>query len=332
MFYGDQINQTIQQSSGAIKQISDTFFNAHSLLTLVLSLTFAAVLGRIIASILRRFTKTLANRADKANNLDTVNKLRRSETLIVLSSAVVRTLLVIFALYFWWVYTHPTQKPGAIIGASALFALILGGVLSPLLRDIATGSVMMAEHWFGVSDHVTIEPFTLQGIVERVTLRSTKIRSLNGETIWINNQSISAVRITPKGVSTMALELFVSDLDKARELIDAVDLRLPTGPLMVVKPLTIMTEVKVGEQLWHITAIAETAPERQWLLEKYALQLLQELDEKNRNPVLLHEPIARFADSEAERRFARTITNATKSMKPRNQRLKKAAYKAAHKK
>lgn len=322
MFFADQLNQTIQQSSNILKQIADTFFNTRSIIALIITLIVATVLGRFVATFLRRATNTLANRADNAKNVDTVNKLRRTETLLVLFAALIRVLLVIVALYFWWVFTHPNEKPGALIGASALFALILGGILSPLLRDMAYGSVMMAEHWFGVSDHVTIEPFTLQGIVERVTLRSTKIRSLNGETVWINNQDISAVRITPKGISTIALELFVADKQRGHELVEQTNLRLPQGPLMVVSPLAVMTEVKVGDQLWHITAIGETAPERQWLLEKYAIQIMQEIDTKSKQPILLHDPIARFADGEAERRFARTFSNAKKpnikrTIKPR---------------
>ena len=59
------------------------------------------------------------------------------------------------------------------IGAGPLFALILGGMLSPVLRDMAYGSVMMAEHWFGVSDHVTIEPFAslfTPGILLQISL------------------------------------------------------------------------------------------------------------------------------------------------------------------
>jgi hypothetical protein len=333
MFYADQINQTIQQSDSVLKQISNTFFSAHSIVTLIVSLVIATLLGRLVSSIMQHFTMQLATQADKAKNIDTVNRLRRTETLLILTSTIVRFMLVILALYFWWVFTHPTEKPGAIIGASALFALILGGILSPLLRDIAYGGVMMAEHWFGVSDHITIEPFGLQGIVERVTLRSTKIRSLNGETVWVNNQDVSAVRITPKGVSTMAVDLFVSDINKGLDLINATNLRLPTGPLMVISPLTVMTQNKIGEQLWHITAIGETAPERQWLLEKYAVQILQELDSKNKQPILQNEPITRFADSESERRFARTISNAQKPTAERNlrsKRLKRNAGKTEH--
>jgi len=321
--FADQINQTIQQSSNVLKQISDTFFNTRSLVVLAIALVVAFAAGRLAAASARGLTKNvLAKRMDKTQDLGTVNRLRRFETLLVLFVALFRMILLVLALYFWWIYTHPDERPGAIIGASALFALILGGVLSPVLRDMASGSVMMLERWYGVGDHVTIEPFTLQGIVERVTLRSTRIRSLSGETIWVNNQGISAVRITPKGVSAMAIELSVSDLDSGLDLIDETNVRLPNGPLMVVKPLAVMMQTKVGDHLWHITAIGETAPERQWLLEKHAVEIMQELDVKSRRPVLLHDPIVRYADSEAERRFARTISNARKPRVKRTVRQK----------
>jgi moderate conductance mechanosensitive channel len=329
MFYADQINQAIQQSSNILKQTSDSLFNWHSIAILAVALLLATIIGRIISIISHRLTRMLARRTDKAKSLEVVNKLRRTETLIVLSTALIRIFLVILALFLWWSLTHPTEKAGAFIGVSALFAIILGGVLSPVLRDMSSGSVMMAEHWFGVSDHVTIEPYSLQGIVERVTLRSTKIRSLNGETIWVNNQTIGAIRITPKGVSTMAIELFVSDLELGRKLVEDTNLRLPNGPLMVVSPLTIMIETRASDHLWHLTAIGETAPERQWLLEKYAIQIMQEIDKKYKQQVLLHEPIARFSDSEAERRFARSINGSRKAKSiPKGRLLKKANRKA----
>lgn len=313
LFSDTQLDSTIQQSNSVLKQIADTFFNTESIVVLVSALIISSVLGRVIAALLRRTTKILSKRADKTKDLATVNRLRRFETLIVLSIALIRTLLVILALYFWWVYVHPHQRPTALIGASALFALILGGVLSPLLRDMAYGSVMMAEHWFGVGDHVTLEPFTLQGVVERVTLRSTRIRSLNGDVIWVNNQNISAARVSPKSIQTMAIELFVSDLERGLTLVEDANQLLPRGSLLVVNPLSVMTQSKVGNKLWHITAIGETAPERHWLLDELAIKVIQELDEKHKTPILIQAPIARSADNDAERRFARTIHNARKT-------------------
>ncbi|HUS25980.1 MAG TPA: mechanosensitive ion channel family protein [Nevskiaceae bacterium] len=312
-----QLDNALGQSKDVLEQFSNSFLNARSVLSFVLVLGITMVLGRLVAAVLRRFAHTLSQRADKAVDLKKVNQLRRIETLTVLTAALIRMLLVVFGVYFWWVYAHPGQQPTALIGASALVVLILGATVSPILRDLAYGGVMMAEHWYGVGDHVKLEPFgDLQGVVERVTLRSTKIRGLNGEVIWISNQNIQGVRVAPKGVRTLAIDLFVSDIKKGRALIEATNMRLPSGPLTVVRPLQIMDEIQVGESLWHIVAVGETAPGREWLLEDYALRIMQEINEKHK--VMQTDPIARNADTEADRRFTRTVNNAQKApLKPK---------------
>jgi small-conductance mechanosensitive channel len=316
------VDTNVKQVTGVFEKIANSFFNLHSILTLVMALTVAFVLGRIMAALLRRVVVTIGHHADKTDNAQTVNRLRRMETLIVLSIAILRTFFVLFAIYFWWVLNAgPGQQPTALIGASALFAILVGGALGPALRDISSGSVMMAEQWYAVGDHVRIEPFAeMQGVVERVTLRSTRIRGLNGEVIWVNNQNIQAVRITQKGIRTMAIELFVRDLYSGQSLIDATNRRLPGGPLLVISPLNVMTSSQVGDELWHVTAIAETAPGREWLIERYAIEVMKEIDENRKVKVLATEPIARFADNDAERRFARAIQNASKAPKPKRRK------------
>lgn len=313
-----------QQLSNVFEHIAHSYFNLHAMLLLLLCLAVAFLLGRLIAALLRRVVAAIGHQADKTDNLQMVNRLRRYETIIILSIAIIRTFLVLFSLYIWWTLAHPSQRPTAIIGASALLAIILGGALSPVLRDIASGGVMMAEQWYAVGDHVRIEPFgDVQGVVERVTLRSTRIRGLNGEVIWVNNQSIAGVRITPRGIRTLAIELFVHDLDAGQSLIDSTNRRLPNGPLLVISPLNIMTSTQVGDTLWHITAIAETAPGREWLIERYAIEVMKEIDTTRKTKVLATEPVARFADNDAERRFARAIQNARKA--PKKKRIKKTA-------
>lgn len=305
---------TSQQIGDVFKRIADSFFSIESLLTLSILLITALVLGRIIAAFLRRVVVTLGTQADKTESAQMVNRLRRYETMIVLSIAIIQTLLFLFAGYLWWIFIHPNQQPTAIIGASALLAILIGGALSPALRDISAGSVMMAEQWYAVGDHVRVEPFIeMQGVVERVTLRSTRIRGLNGEVIWVNNQYIQGVRITPKGIRTIAIEVFVTNLGKGHELIASTNRRLPAGSLLVSSPLQVLTSVKVGDSLWHITAIAETAPGREWLIEKYALEVMKEINEKYFPGLLGTDPVARYADGDAERRFARAIKNARKA-------------------
>lgn len=317
----NNIDQSIQHSQNIFRKLGDTFFNVNSLAILLLSVGCAIILGRVIAVILRHVTAKVAEGADKSDNLQQVNRLRRIETYIVLSIALIRGLLLAVALYFWWNFAYPYHNPATAIGASVIFVVIVGGALGPALRDIAAGSLMMAEQWFGVGDHIRVEPFMdLQGVVERVTLRSTRLRDLNGEVIWVNNQTIQAVRVTPRGIRTLALELFVSDIDQGLHMIEQANLRLPKSPLMLVSPLAVMTSNELSTGIWQITAIGETAPGREWLLEKYAPELLGEIDKEQARPVLLNPPIARWADSEAERKFARTIHNARKKPRPKRPR------------
>jgi hypothetical protein len=145
--------------------------------------------------------------------------------------------------------------------------------------------------------------------------------------VWVNNQNISAVRVTPKGIRTIAFELFVTNLEGGINLIDETNRHLPTGPLMVATPLSVMTEVSVGENLWHITAIGEVAPEREWLLDTFAVKVLKELDEANSKPILATDPITRYTDSDAEKRFARTFKNARKRTVKRTLKPRKRSHK-----
>jgi hypothetical protein len=320
-----QLDEALERTKSVLGNFTDNYFSFRSVLTFIIAMTIAVILGRIVASLLRRLARIASSRADKTPDANKVNSLRRIETLIILSIALIRVMFVIFALYFWWVYSHPGQQPTALLGATAAATIIAGATIAPILRDLAYGGVMMAEHWFGVGDHVKLEPFgDLQGVVERVTLRSTKIRGLNGEVIWVSNQNIQGVRVAPKGVRTLALDVFVNNLEAGLRLIEQTNLRLPTGPLMVARPLHIMEENQVGPKLWHIVAVGETAPGREWLLDDYAIKLMKEMDEEAKTQVLEIDPVSHFADHDAERRFARTIQNARKSPLQKRQLLSPA--------
>ncbi|HSX42894.1 MAG TPA: hypothetical protein VLF59_02300 [Candidatus Saccharimonadales bacterium] len=79
-----------------------------------------------------------------------------------------------------------------------------------------------------------------------------------------------------------------------------------------------MASHRRSKDLWHITAIVEIAPGRDWLVRDTAVDLLKELDRKSSHPVLITDPVARYADNDTERQFARAVSNAKKTRrKPR---------------
>ncbi len=108
---------------------------------------------------------------------------------------------------------------GALAGAS-LVVVLIGFALQRFLIDILTGFFMQFEGWFSIGDSITIEPWGLEGIVEEISLRSTKLRALNGELLFVHNSQVNAVRRLPRGLREVSIELFVHDEAKGRLLFE----------------------------------------------------------------------------------------------------------------
>jgi small-conductance mechanosensitive channel len=196
------------------------------------------VANRLIDAVVPRLAKVLTNMTDKAETTGAVWQFRRLETFLGIAAALIRALAACALVYLAWRMITPTTAPIALIGASAFFAIVAGSTLGPVLRDITSGTMMIAEGWYNVGDHIDVEPFgNVSGVVERLTPRSTKLRSLSGEAIWLHNQHIQGARVTHRGVKTMALDVFVSDLEAGKRAIEKATKTLPTGPTMLARQL-----------------------------------------------------------------------------------------------
>ncbi len=316
MDFSNLVN-SLQSSTNALSQLGHTFLNIHSFLLFIILTIAGLIVGNIMAVLLQRLSLVFGNRADKSTNLRTVTFMRRIETMLILSMALVRLIFVLVGLYIWWIVTHAGQQPSALIGASALVLVVAYGLSGPLLRDVAFGGGMMAEQWFGVGDIVTLQPNNMQGVVERITLRSTKIRGFSGETIWYSNQNINMVSVVRRGTWVIALEIFVSDPKQVDYLIHQTNRLLPKGPSLLISPLEVKSIVDEGHGIWHVLAIGETAPGQDYLLRSNAIDILKKLDIDSKQPIILTDIVARFADKNTEIKLARAVHNARKTRKIR---------------
>ena len=287
--------------------------NAYrSVLILVASLVVAYWLSNILAKIIIKIAQAVSYRSDTATDEASQIRLRQVETYLSVAIAAVRAVVVAVVGYIVWDTISPISDSGAAaIGASAFFIVFAGQTLGILLRDITAGAIMIAEKWFNIGDYIRVEPFLdVGGVVEAMTLRSTKLRSLNGEIIWIHNQQIAAVHLTPRGVRTLAVDIFVRDRERAEREIRRIISAIPTGKTMLARPLRIKYIEKWGEGQWRITVIGQTAPGREWLIEKHFVQAIEALDDTDtpkKERLLIYPPIARYADASADRRFARAV-------------------------
>lgn len=287
--------------------------NAYrSVLILVGAILVAYIASRFLAQAIIFIAQKVALRSESVSDDTKAIKLRQIETYLSIAVAIVRAAVVAVVAYIVWRLISPVSSSGAAaIGASAFFIVFAGQTLGMILRDITAGVIMITEQWFHVGDYIKIEPFIeVTGVVERFTLRSTKLRSLSGEVVWVHNQQIQAVHVTPRGVRTFAVDVFTRDQEKAKAALQEIISTLPANASLLSRPLKIKTIEQWGSDIWRITVIAQTAPGREWLIEKFFVNAIKEIDEDKKNKadrVFIYEPIARYADPIAEKKFKRAI-------------------------
>ncbi|MDB5165661.1 MAG: mechanosensitive ion channel MscS, small conductance mechanosensitive channel [Candidatus Saccharibacteria bacterium] len=286
--------------------------NAYrSVLILVATILISYLVSRFISQAIVKLAQIIGTKSDSISNQEKLIRYRQIETYLSITVAVVRASVVAVVAYIAWrIISPPSTSGAAAIGASAFFIVFAGQTLGMVLRDIATGAAMIVEGWFHVGDFIKVEPFIdAAGVVERFTLRSTKLRSLSGEIVWIHNQHIQAVHVTPNGLRTYAVDVFTKDPERAaavlQEIIDAV----PSSAAMVAKPLKLGVIEEWNDGLWHIVVEGRTAPGREWLIENFFVGAIKEIDDRKKqaDKIFVYEPTARYADPVAERKFKRAV-------------------------
>ncbi len=288
----------------------------RSILILIASLIIAYWLSRFLAKGIIYIAQKVGRRSDNESDDARVMRLRQTETYLSITVAIVRALVVAVVGFVAWRALSPFSSNSAAansvaaIGASAFFIVIAGQTIGIILRDLTAGSTMITEGWYKIGDFIKIEPYwDVAGVVERFTLRSTRIRALNGEIIWVHNQNITGVHVVPKGVRTLAVDVFVRDKEAGEKAINKIISAIPKGKTMLAKPLRIIRTEEWGKDRWRITVLGQTAPGREWLIEKFFVEACIDLDDGKvgSEKLLALPPMPRYADEGADRHFKRAV-------------------------
>lgn len=303
--------ENIDRAAGEIQRFFAQPNAYRAVIILILSMLAAYWLSHFIAKIIVKTAQIVATHSDNESDEERILRLRQIETYLSVAIAAMRAFVVAIVGYIAWKMLVPTASSSiAAIGAGTFFIVFAGQTVGILLRDITAGATMIVEKWFNVGDFIKVEPFwDIQGVVERFTLRSTRIRTISGEIVWMHNQHMTAVHVTPRALRTMAVDVFVHDRVAGEKAIEKIIGTVPTGPTLLARPLRIKYAERWDDELWRITVMGQVPPGREWLIEKYFVDALKEIDEgkDKADRIIIHEPIARFADPDADRRFKRAV-------------------------
>src|SRR5213079_1787854 len=273
-------------------------------LTILLLFAAAWAVARLSALVARKVMvwHDRRNHAPSGDLRAKIIELKRRETTV----AVIRTGIGYIAFLTAIVLAAAQVTGGfdrltAVAGAS--FVLILVGfALQRVLIDILAGFSMFMERWYSVGDTIAIPTMELQGVVEDVSLRRTKLRSLDGETIHVSNSQIPAVRVLPEGLKELAIELFVTDRERGENLVFQVARILPEGPTTFARRPWVAEVNELDDRLVRIQLRASVVAGREWLVEGFLSDLLKERADEG---LIVHGPVVMSVNEQAARSFAR---------------------------
>ncbi len=279
---------------------------------IVAYVAIAFVLAWILSRVSQRLAETLVGRYERKHvdpggaTTGVIVGLKRRETLVSLVQTSVRYVAYVLATLFAITQVAGVGGSGAIAGAS-LLVLLLGFALQRFLIDILSGVFMQFEGWFAIGDSVVIEPSGLTGIVELTSLRSTKLRTVGGDVIYVNNSQVQSVRVLPRGVREVSIELVVRDEAEGRRLVENAARVMPIGPTQFIRAPWIESYEQLDDELVLIRARAAVAPGREWLADGFLANVLRERASEG---LIVHGPVIIEIDDLAQRRFARATSGA----------------------
>jgi hypothetical protein len=240
------------------------------------------------------------------------NVKRRETTVAVIRAAIAYAAFAVAIVLSAAQLTGGLDKLTTLAGAS--FVIILAGfAIQRVLMDVIAGTMMFVERWYHVGDTIAIPTLELQGVVEDISLRRTKLRTLAGETIQVSNSQIPAVRVLPEGLKEFAIELFVSDRGRGERLALALQSILPEGPTTFAKRPWVEEVNELDERLVRIRLHASVVAGREWLVEGFVSDLLKERAEEG---LIVHGPVVLALDEQAARSFARASAATRWSPRP----------------
>lgn len=253
---------------------------------IVIIVMVALILNRITQKGIRRLMHRLGTAtADHGDSVVSERSVERAEErastigslLRSLSSAVVYTAALILMLEVFGISVIP------VIATAGVLAIAIGFGAQSVVEDLLRGVFMLSEDQFGVGDRISVG--SVNGYVERVTLRTTVIRDSRG-TLWhVPNSQIDWVANEAQETSRATIEIGVSytaDLDDAMEVMlraaeDVAD--DPAWHGFVTRPPEVSGVQELTDDAVNIRVIVWVdAGERRKFERHLRLQLKQALD------------------------------------------------------
>ena len=180
------------------EKFSKIFYNSElgfQILEKLITITLIIIISSISVKLCNKLVDYIMLTKDNANKKFKIkSNEKRSETLHKLIRSAIR--YTIYFIAFFQILSTLGINTTSIVASAGIASVAIGFGAQSLVKDIISGFFIILEGQFDVGDEVKLynqAAFIAGGSVMSLGLRSTKIRSGNGEIYFIPNGSINQV-------------------------------------------------------------------------------------------------------------------------------------------
>lgn len=135
------------------------------------------ILFMIISKLVKKGINNVAQRSGSINNM-----------LANLISRIVGTLITVFGFLAACVIIIPSFKPGDIIAGLGISTVAIGFAFKDILQNYFAGLLILWRQPFKVGDQIRVKEF--EGTVEEINMRSTRLKTYDGERAILPNGDV----------------------------------------------------------------------------------------------------------------------------------------------
>jgi small-conductance mechanosensitive channel len=196
----------------------------------------------------------------------------RSEQRIEALTSVLRSLItfVIYTVATFMILGELGINLGPLIAGAGILGVALGFGSQALVKDFLSGVFILVEDQFGVGDIVDLDG-TTSGVVDAVSLRTTRLRAVDG-TLWhVPNGEIRRVGNKSQHWSRALIDIEVAydtDLDHAEAVIARVAEEVASGDPDVIEPPEVWGVEQLGANGIVLRLVVKTRPSEQFRVSR----------------------------------------------------------------
>jgi len=157
---------------------------------------------------------------------------------------------------------------GPLVAGAGILGLAISFAAQSVLKDSINGFLIFLEDQYGVGDWIAVGD--LSGLVEKIGLRITQIRDIEGALITIPNGDIRAVKNLSKNWARVDINVpiaYTANLMKAMQVMEAIAGEMyedPRWQAMILDPPELMGADNFGDQGVIVKLWIKTRPLEQW--------------------------------------------------------------------